>query len=63
MPDINLALTLARLATSDDIRELQRHIDVLGERLRRDIHALGDAIESMKYIDSEARQHGTAPGD
>jgi hypothetical protein len=33
------------------------------ERVSRTIQALIDAIELMKYIDSEARQHGTAPAD
>ena len=60
---LELQRLLSTLATRDDIRELHRHLDTLGERLRGDIHALIDAIELMKYIDAEARQHGTAPDD
>ena len=60
---LELERLLATLAIKDDIRELRQHMDTLAERLRRDIHALIDAIELMKYIDSEARQHGTAPDD
>ena len=36
---------------------------MLMERQGRKSQGLIDAIELMKYIDSEARQHGTAPDD
>jgi hypothetical protein len=42
---------------------LRAHMTTCMERVRRDIYALIDAIELMKYIDSEARQHGTASED
>jgi hypothetical protein len=44
------------LETRDDVREecerLREHMTVCMERVRRDIHALIDAIEFMKYLDS-----------
>jgi hypothetical protein len=46
---------LATLATTDDIRELRRYMTICMERVRRDIHALIDAIELLKYIDSQPR--------
>ena len=36
---------------------------MLMERQGRKIQGLIDAIELMKYIDAEARQHGTAHDD
>jgi hypothetical protein len=71
MPDIDLLSTLARLATTADLRRelreegdrLREHMTVCIERVSRDIHALIDAIEFMTCIDSEARQHGTGPAD
>jgi hypothetical protein len=52
---LDLERLLSTLATKDDLRELRRHMDILGERLRSDIHALIDAIELLKYIDSQPR--------
>ena len=52
---LELERLLSTLATKDDIRELRRYMDILGERLRGDIHALIDAIELMTYIDSDGR--------
>jgi hypothetical protein len=50
---------LATLATHEDVRaeaeRLRRHITLLMERQTRSIHALIDAIQLMKYIDSEGR--------
>ena len=52
---LELERLLSTLATKDDLRELRRHMDILGERLRGDIHALIDAIELLKYNDSTTR--------
>ena len=49
---LELERLLSTLATKDDLRELRRHMDILAERLRSDIHALIDAIEFMKHLDS-----------
>ena len=46
---------LSTLATRDDVGDLREHITLCMERVRRDIHALIDAIELLKYIDSEGR--------
>ena len=44
------------LAVTDDIRaegeSLREHMMVRMERVRRDVHALIDAIEFMKYLGS-----------
>ena len=53
----------AALATKEDIRReiredgdrLRAHMTLCMGRLSRQIHALIDAIELMKYIDSEPR--------
>ena len=71
MPDTNLRSTLARLATAEDLRQevreegerLREHMTICMERVCRTIQALIDAIELMKFIDSEARQHGTGGAD
>jgi uncharacterized protein YaaN involved in tellurite resistance len=71
MPDTNLQSTLARLATAEDLRRevreegerLREHMTICMERVSRTIQALIDAIELMKYIDSEARQRGTGAAD
>jgi hypothetical protein len=54
---------LATIATHEDVRALRQDMVLLMGRVRRDTHALMDAIALMKYIDSEARQHGTTPED
>jgi hypothetical protein len=58
---------LSTLATREDIRaegeRLREHMTMLLERQGRKIQGLIDAIELMKYIDSETRQHGTALDD
>ena len=54
---------VAALATKEDIRReiredgdrLRSHMTLCMERVSRDIHALIDAIELMKYIDSQSR--------
>ena len=50
---------LATLATHEDVRaegeRLRRDITLLMERQTRSIQALIDAIELMKYIDSQPR--------
>ena len=51
---LELERLLSTLAARDDIRELRQHMDTLSESLRRDIHALIDAIELMKYINSHS---------
>lgn len=43
---------LATIATHEDVRALRQHMTLLMERVRRDIHALIDAIELLKHIDS-----------
>lgn len=71
MPDIDPQSTLARLATTEDLRRevreegerLREHMTICMERVSRDIDALIDAIEFMKYLDSETRQCGTGPTD
>ena len=45
---------LATIATHEDVRALREHMTLLMDRARRDIHALIDAIELMKYIDSHS---------
>jgi hypothetical protein len=64
---LELERVLSTLATREDIRaegeRLREHMTMLMERQGRKIQGLIDAIELMKYIDSEARQHGTAPDD
>ena len=54
---------VAALATKEDIRReiredgdrLRAHMTLCMKRVSRDIHALIDAIELMKYIDSQSR--------
>jgi hypothetical protein len=50
---------LSAIATREDVRaegeRLREHMTICMERVRRDIHALIDAIELMKYIDSQSR--------
>ena len=64
---LELEHVLSTLATREDIRadgeRLREHVTMLMERQGRKIQALIDAIELMKYIDAEARQHGTGPAD
>jgi hypothetical protein len=59
--------TPASLATREDLRaeseRLRDHMAMLLKRQERKIQGLIDAIELMKYIDSEARQHGTDAAD
>ena len=43
---------LPTIATHEDVRALREHMTLLMERVRRDIHALIDAIEFMKHLDS-----------
>jgi hypothetical protein len=56
MPDIDLPFALELLATREDIRaegkRLREHMTICMERVRRDIHALIDAIEFLKHLDS-----------
>lgn len=71
MADKELEILIASLATKEDIRaeiraegeRLRDHMTMLMERQGRKIQGLIDAIGLMKYIDSEARQHGTVPDD
>jgi len=42
---------------------LREHVSLCLERVGHSIDALIDAIELMKYIDSEPRQHGTGLAD
>ena len=50
---------LSAIATREDVRaegeRLREHMTICMERVRGDIHALIDAIELMKYIDSQSR--------
>jgi hypothetical protein len=62
-----LQVRIASLATKELVRSegerLREHMTLLMERVRLDIHALIGAIELLKYIDSEARQHRTTAED
>ena len=64
---LELERTRSTPVTREDIRaefeRLREHMTMLMERQGRKSQGLIDAIELMKYIDSEARQHGTAPDD
>ena len=64
---LELERTRSTPATREDIRaefeRLHEDMTMLMERQGRKIQGLIDAIALMKYIDSEARQHGTAPDD
>ena len=59
MPEIDPAVDSEPLPTAEVIRtegeRLREHMTICFERVRRDIHALIDAIEFMKYIDSQRR--------
>jgi hypothetical protein len=59
MTDEELQAGIASLATHDDVRaegeRLREHMTICMERVQRDIHALIDAIELLKYIDSTTR--------
>lgn len=57
--DTHARAALELLATKELIRaereRLREHMTICMERVRRDIYALIDAIDLMKYIDSEGR--------
>jgi len=59
MPDMDPLVAPEPLATHDDVRaeveRLREHMTICMERVRRDIHALIDAIELLKHIDSTTR--------
>jgi hypothetical protein len=55
MLDRELKSALQRLATKEDIERFREDMTAGFDRVRRDIHALIDAIELMKYIDSQPR--------
>ena len=50
--DRDLEVALARLANKEDIERVKEDMTASFERVRREIRALIDAIEFMKYIDS-----------
>jgi hypothetical protein len=64
---LELERVLSTLATREDVRaegeRLREYVTTLMKRQERKIQGLIDAIELMKYIDSEPRQHGTTPND
>lgn len=57
MPDMNPSTESEMPCAMDVVRTdgdlLIEHMTICMERVRRDIHALIDAIELMNYIDSE----------
>ena len=66
MPDIDARLALELLATTKQViraegERLREHMTICMERVRRDIHALIDAIEFMKHLDSYPRHSAAAP--
>jgi hypothetical protein len=59
MPEMDPRLALELPGTKQDahteIESLEEHMTFRSEQARRDMHALIDAIELMKYIDSHTR--------
>jgi hypothetical protein len=59
MTRVELRAVISSLATRDDIRaegeRFREHMTMLLERQARKIQGLIDAIELMKYIDSQSR--------
>jgi hypothetical protein len=64
---LGLEHVLSTLAVREDVRvegeRLRERMTLCMERVSRTIQALIDAIELMKYIDSEVRQRGTGAAD